>query len=105
MKGEIISVDDFNLVLKHKIELQQAKVYEVGFETVKNSDGKTVIGSVITNSGAEKAGIEVGQIVEGYSIYGSAGVLCELYVLTEKGSKKIEFYPYVLKEVPQHLKE
>ena len=105
LNGEIISVEEFNLILTHKVELQKAKVYDVGFETEKNSDGKTIIASVKVNSGAEKAGIEVGQVVEGYSIYGSAGALSELYILTEKGSKKIEFYPYILKEVPQHIKE
>jgi predicted metalloprotease with PDZ domain len=105
MKGETISVDEFNKVLNHKVELQQAKVYDVGFETEKNSAGKTIIASVKINSGAQKAGVEVGQVVEGYSIYGSAGALSELYILTENGSKKIEFYPYILKELPQHIKE
>lgn len=104
MKGETISVDDFNLVLKQKVELKEAKVYDVGFETEKNAEGKTIVSSVKSNSGAQIAGIEIGQVVEGYSIYGSAGALCELYILTEKGSKKIEFFPFVLKQVPQHLK-
>lgn len=103
MKGELIPIDEFNVVLNRKIVLKETKVFEVGFETTKNSEGKTVISLVKINSGAEKAGIKVGQIVEGYSIFGSANALSELYIKSEKGSVKIEFYPYILKMLPQHV--
>lgn len=103
MKGELISINEFNEVLNRKIVLKETKVFDIGFETNKNAEGKTVVSFVKSNSGAEKAGIKVGQIVEGYSIFGSANALSELYIKTDKGSSKIEFYPYISKMLPQHV--
>lgn len=104
-EGEVISVETLNEVLDRKVQLQPTKVFALGYETVKTDEGKVIVTRIIPNSGAAIAGIKEGQTIAGYSIYGSPSTLSEVTVLTEKGEETISFYPYVLKVLPQHVKQ
>lgn len=105
MNGEVFSIEDFNAVLERKIQLQPTKVFALGYETEKREDGKVIVTAVVPNSGAAVGGIKVGQTVIGYSIYGSPNALSEITIKTETGEETITFYPYALKELPQHVKK
>jgi predicted metalloprotease with PDZ domain len=100
--GQTIPVSVMNEVLTFPLEIRPTKVFDLGYTFVKNEEGKTFVTSLTVGSGAEMAGIQVGQQIVGYSIYGSANELSSITILEGDKRREIPFYPYILKDIPQH---
>jgi predicted metalloprotease with PDZ domain len=105
VEGELIPIDVLNEALDNQLELKETRVFANGCIMEKNEEGKTFITAVEKNSGAEEAGIQTGDQVLGYSIYGNVFETSELMIKRKGEEMTIPFHAYVLsKPLPQHIK-
>lgn len=103
--GEPLPINELNRNLNNSLELRTVKVFAQGFTFEKDPEsGKTLVTSITKGSGAEGSGLQIGDVVKGYSLYGS--VYTESEVTVQRGEELINlpFYAYILSEpIPQHV--
>ncbi len=105
--GELIPISVLNKNLYNQLELRSVKVFAIGFSMEKDPvSGKSLITGITKNSGAEAAGILVGDQVKRYSIYGNTYEQNELTVIRDGKELTIPFYAYEFSNpLPQHIKK
>jgi len=106
IEGDVIPIDDLNKNLNNQLELRSTKVFSNGYSMEKDEvSGKTFITAIVKGSGAEAAGLQIGDQLTGYSVYGNTYEQSELTIVRNGKEMIIPFYAYVLSEpLPQHVK-
>ncbi len=106
INGELIPIEVLNKNLNNQLELRTTKVFSNGYSMEKDEvSGKTFITAIVKGSGADAAGVQIGDQVKGYSVYGNTYEQSELMILRDGKEMTIPFYAYVLSvPLPQHIK-
>ena len=101
-QGKFISPDAFNGVTQNSFEVRAVPVFAYGFTTDKGGLAKdAVVTTVEEDASVLKAGLQKGDVLKGYSIYGDPSKEAKLFVLRNDKRVEITFYPTVNKKMLQ----
>ncbi|HLP39742.1 hypothetical protein [Lacibacter sp.] len=101
-QGKFISPDAFNAVTQNSFEIRAVPVFAYGFTTDKGGLAKdAVVTAVEEDASVLKAGLQKGDVLKGYSIYGDPSMEAKLFVLRNDKRVEITFYPTVNKKMLQ----